>query len=128
MTWHMNESGNRADRQLWWRSAGDEARPLSSWIRSLVDWAGRLGADPKDSTDAKLQKRLTVALFAGTAPVHDRCGASCYIVAGAPLAAAAPAFYSLFTPVNTVVFARTRNLGVYRFTQLLMFADPAVAW
>ena len=118
MTWHMNESGNRADRQLWWWSAGDEARPLSSWIRSLVDWAGRLGADPKDSTDAKLQKRLTVALFAGTLPFTIAWSVM-YIVAGAPLAAAAPAFYSLFTPLNTVVFARTRNLGVYRFTQLL---------
>ena len=30
-----------------------------------------------------------------------------------------PAFYSLFTPLNTTAFARTRNLRIYRFTQLL---------
>ena len=37
-----------------------------------------------------------------------------------PLAAAIPAFYSLFTPINTALFAWTRNVGFYRFIQLLM--------
>ena len=36
------------------------------------------------------------------------------------LGAAIPAFYSAVTPINTVIFAWTRNLGVYRFTQLLL--------
>ncbi|MBV9599256.1 MAG: adenylate/guanylate cyclase domain-containing protein [Chloroflexi bacterium] len=91
---------------------------MSTWIRSLADRAGRLGADPKDSTEAMLQKRLTVALFTGTLP-FTIAWSVIYLAAGAPLAAASPALYSLFTPLNTVIFAWTRNLGVYRFTQLL---------
>ncbi len=91
---------------------------MSSRIRSLVDRAGRLGADPTDSTDILLQKRLTVALFAGTLP-FTMAWSVVYLAAGAPLAAASPAVYSLLTPLNTGVFAWTRNLGVYRFTQLL---------
>lgn len=91
---------------------------MSPWIRNLVDWAGRFGADPKDSTETMLQKRLTVALFVGTLPLTIAWSVI-YLAAGAPLAAAIPAFYSLFTPLNTAVFAWTRNFAVYRFTQLL---------
>jgi guanylate cyclase len=43
-----------------------------------------------------------------------------YFAAGAPLAAAVPTIYSLVTPANTLLFAWTRNLGLYRFTQLFM--------
>jgi hypothetical protein len=43
-----------------------------------------------------------------------------YLLAGVPSAAAIPAFYSVFTPINTALFAWSRNLGLYRFTQLLM--------
>ena len=92
--------------------------PVNAWVRGLADWAGRVGADPQDSNDTALQKRLTVALFAGTLPFTIGWTVL-YLVAGAPLAAAAPAFYSVFTPLNTLIFARTRNLGGYRFTQLL---------
>ena len=42
-----------------------------------------------------------------------------YLAAGVPIAAAIPAFYSIFTPINTAIFAWSRNLGFYRFTQLL---------
>jgi adenylate cyclase len=91
---------------------------MSPWIRSLVEWAGRVGADPNDSTETTLQKRLTVVLCVGTIP-FTIAWSVIYLAAGAPLAAAIPAFYSLFTPLNTAVFAWTRNLGVYRFTQLL---------
>ena len=39
---------------------------------------------------------------------------------GAPLTAAIPGFYSVFTPINTLIFARTRNIAIYRFIQLLL--------
>jgi class 3 adenylate cyclase len=86
---------------------------MSPWIRSLVDWAGRVGADPEDSTETLLQKRLTVALGVGTLP-FTIAWSVVYLAVGAPLAAASPGFYSLFTPLNTAVFAWTRNLGLYR--------------
>ena len=43
-----------------------------------------------------------------------------YFAAGAPLAAAAPVVYSIATPVNTAVFAWSRDFRLYRFIQLLM--------
>jgi adenylate cyclase len=91
---------------------------VSPWIRGLASWAGRVGADPEDSTETRLQKQLTVVLCVGTLPLTIAWSVI-YLAAGAPLAGAIPAFYSLFTPFNTAVFARTRNLSVYRFTQLL---------
>ncbi len=78
--------------------------PRGGWaanaVRSLLDWAGRVGADPTDSPETALQKRLMVALCAGTAAAHGRWSLI-YLAAGAPLAAAIPGFYSLFTPLNT---------------------------
>jgi adenylate cyclase len=92
---------------------------LSSQAEALVAQAGRVGADPADSNDTALQKRLTVALCVGPLPLIVLWSAI-YLFAGVPVAAAIPAFYSVFTPINTAVFAWTRNLEVYRFTQLLL--------
>jgi guanylate cyclase len=94
------------------------APATAAWMRTLVDRAGRVGADPDDSTETLLQKRLIVVLCVGTLPLTIAWSVI-YFAAGAPLAAAIPAFYSLFTPLNTAAFARTRNLRIYRFTQLL---------
>jgi len=92
---------------------------VRAWLRRLLDWAGRVGTAPGDSPETLLQKRLTVALCAGTLPLTIGWSLI-YVAAGAPIAAAIPAFYSLFTPLNTVLFAWTRNLGIYRFSQLLL--------
>ncbi len=43
-----------------------------------------------------------------------------YFAAGVPLAASAPAVYSVITPINTALLGWTRNFRFYRFTQLLM--------
>lgn len=92
---------------------------LSSQAEGLVAQAGRVGADPADGNDTALQKRLTVALCVGTLPLTVLWSAI-YLFAGVPVAAAIPAFYSVFTPINTAFFAWTRNLELYRFTQLLL--------
>ncbi|HEU5093568.1 MAG TPA: adenylate/guanylate cyclase domain-containing protein [Reyranella sp.] len=92
---------------------------LSGRADALVAQAGRIGADPADSNETALQKRLTVALCVGTLPLTVLWSAI-YLAAGAPTAAAVPAFYSVVTPVNTALFAWTRNLELYRFTQLLL--------
>ncbi|OBK51234.1 adenylate/guanylate cyclase domain-containing protein [Mycobacterium sp. 1081908.1] len=72
-----------------------------------------------DSDEMALQKRLAVALFAGTVPL-TLLWSTIYLVVRVPLAAAIPAFYSLFTLLNTALFAWTRKLGTYRFTQLFL--------
>ncbi|MBN9086157.1 MAG: adenylate/guanylate cyclase domain-containing protein [Reyranella sp.] len=92
---------------------------LSRAAGTLLDWAGQVGADPRDSPETALQKQVAVALCVGTLPLTALWSAI-YFVAGVPLAAAIPAFYTLFTPLNTALFAWTRNIGLYRFSQLLI--------
>ena len=92
----------------------------SPYGQRLVACAGRIGADPDDSTDLALQKRLAVALSIGLLP-FTLLWSAIYFAAGVPLSAAIPGLYSIVTPINTLVFAWTRNLGPYRFIQLLMF-------
>ena len=95
---------------------------VSHWIvrcsEQLFDLTGRIGLAAGDSDETALRKRVAIALFAGTLP-FTIAWSVIYLAAGAPLAAAIPGFYSVFTPLNTFIFARTRNLAVYRFTQLL---------
>jgi adenylate cyclase len=92
---------------------------MSRYFRHFLDWAGRIGADPADSNDTALQKRLVVALSAGILPLTI-LWSLVYLAAGVPLAAAVPGSYSIFTPINTAIFAWTRNLRFYRFSQLLL--------
>jgi adenylate cyclase len=85
----------------------------------LVALAGRVGADPLESNDAALQRRLLVLLSVGTLPLTVLWSAT-YFAVGAPLAASAPAVYSVITPINTVLLGWTRNFRLYRSVQLLM--------
>ncbi|MBO0864017.1 MAG: hypothetical protein J2P16_02965, partial [Mycobacterium sp.] len=91
----------------------------SDWIRDLAARAGRIGAAEADTNETALQKRLVVALCAGTIPL-TALWSGIYLLVHVPFAAAVPAFYTVFTLVNTGVFAWTRNLEFYRFTQLLL--------
>ena len=91
---------------------------LPDYAKGLVGLAGRIGVDPTDSDETALQKRLVVVLCVGTLPL-TMLWSAIYLAAGVPLAAAIPGFYSVITPINTAIFAWTRNLGFYRFTQLL---------
>jgi adenylate cyclase len=94
-------------------------RWCSRRARSLAAWAGRIGAAATDTNETALQKRLAVVLCAGTLPFTVLWSAI-YVLVHVPLAAAVPAFYSVFTVVNTAIFGWTRNLEFYRFTQLLL--------
>jgi adenylate cyclase len=85
----------------------------------LVALAGRVGADPHEGGEAALQRRLLVLMAVGTLPMTVLWSAV-YFAAGAPLAAAAPALYSVVTPINTALLGWTRNFRLYRFIQLLM--------
>ena len=99
------------------RAKGDRLGWVADYAKGLIALAGHIGLDPADSVETVLQKRLVVVLCVGTLPLTILWSAI-YLAAGVPLAAAIPAFYSLFTPFNTALFAWTRNLGFYRFTQL----------
>jgi len=85
----------------------------------LMAAAGRIGVDPSESSDAALQRRLLVIMSVGTLPL-TLLWSVIYFAAGARLAAAAPAVYSIVTPINTALLGWTRNVVLYRFIQLLM--------
>jgi adenylate cyclase len=101
------------------RSA-DSVRWITSASRRLVARVGRIGAARSDSSELALQKHLIVSLSVGLLPLTFLWGVI-YFIAGAPLSAAIPGLYTVIAPINTAVFAWTRNLVVYRFTQLLIF-------
>ena len=88
-------------------------------MKALITLIGRIGLDASDSDDTALRKRLAVILCAGTLPL-TLLWSAVYLAVDAPIAAAIPGFYTAFTPINTVIFAHTRNLKFYRFTQLLL--------
>jgi adenylate cyclase len=82
-------------------------------------WVGRIGTAAADTNEIALQKRLAVVLCAGTLPLTTLWSVV-YLLMHAPAAAVAPVFYTVFTLANTALFAWTRNLEFYRFTQLLV--------
>jgi adenylate cyclase len=88
-------------------------------MKALITLIGRIGADTHDSDETALRKRLTVVLCAGTLPL-TLLWSAIYLAVGATIAAAIPGFYTAFTPINTAIFARTRNFRFYRLTQLLL--------
>jgi adenylate cyclase len=102
---------------------GTQGISLFAWASGaaakLVALAGRVGSDPHEGGEAALQRRLLVLMAVGTLPMTVLWSAV-YLAVGAPLAAAAPAVYSVVTPINTALLGWTRNFRLYRFTQLLM--------
>jgi adenylate cyclase len=88
-------------------------------MRALITLIGRIGVDTSDSDETALRKRLAVVLCAGTLPL-TLLWSAIYLAVGAPVTAAIPGFYTAFTPINTAIFARTRNFRFYRFTQLFL--------
>jgi adenylate cyclase len=100
--------------------SAERVRWISSVCQRLVAQVGRIGASPTDSTERALQKRLVVSLSVGLLPLTFLWSVI-YFAAGTPLSAAIPGLYTVIAPINTAVFAWTRNLVVYRFIQLLMF-------
>jgi len=88
-------------------------------MKALIALIGRIGSDTSDSDETALRKRLAVVLCAGTLPL-TLLWSAIYLAVDAPIAAAIPAFYTAFTPINTAIFAHTRNFRFYRVSQLLL--------
>jgi guanylate cyclase len=86
----------------------------------IASWVLNIGRDPADSTDVALQKRLLVSISLAVLPAGI-VWSGIYFLAGANIASAIPGTYVILGLANTALFAVTRNIGFYRFTQLLMF-------
>jgi guanylate cyclase len=99
-----------------WTAAGMSAPSMQQLVARTL----QIGADPADSSDIALQKRLAVALSLAIVPLA-LIWSAVYFAVASPLAAAIPGSYAIITAITTAIFALTRHLGVYRFGQLLMF-------
>ncbi len=89
----MARDGAPDIRRFGWASAA---------FAKLVALAARVGADPLESADAALQRLVMVLMAVGILPLTILWSVV-YFAAGAPLAAAAPAVYSVATPINTAL-------------------------
>jgi guanylate cyclase len=89
-------------------------------LREIAAKILSIGRDPDDSTDVALQKRLVVSISLAVLPAAIVWSAI-YFLAGAPIAGLIPGSYAILVLANTALFAVTRSIGFYRFTQLLMF-------
>jgi adenylate cyclase len=111
------------ERLVSWIDAAAARRLPIGWTTAFEPFAVKvslIGAASSDSTELALQKRLMVWLSVGLLPLTFLWGVA-YAVAGASLSAAIPISYTIIAPINTAVFARTRNLAAYRFIQLSIF-------
>jgi guanylate cyclase len=92
----------------------------SGLLQRLTRRVADIGSNPSDSEEVALQKRLAVSLSLAIVPLALAWSAI-YLAMDAPLAASIPGSYVLLAPVNTAIFALSRNIRLYRFGQLSMF-------
>jgi hypothetical protein len=86
----------------------------------------QLGADPTDSAERRSQKQLLVGIALMVLPAGLLWG-SLYWVFGEPIAALFPWCYVVASALCLATFARTRNFGFLRFSQLaLILVTPAM--
>lgn len=86
---------------------------------NLVTLIARIGADPSDGEDVRLQKTLLTAsslilILAGAA------WGLIYFAFGEPLAGSIPLGYAVISTLSVLVFAHHRSFHVFRFIQLLL--------
>ncbi len=91
----------------------------STPLHKLIALAARIGADPSDSDDVRLQK----ALLVGGSFMFILAGALwgiAYTAFGEPLAGLIPLLYAVVSSVSVAIFAFTRRYHFFRFSQLLL--------
>lgn len=88
-------------------------------MKKVFAWVARIGADPNDEDDIKLQKSLLVIcailfIFAGAA------WGLMYILFGEALAGMIPLSYSAISLLSIFNFGLTRRYHFFRFSQLVL--------
>jgi len=92
---------------------------IQKMFRRALPSIARIGSDPNDEDDIRLQKSLLVVcaipfIFAGAA------WGVMYILFDEPLAGAIPLSYSIISLFSTIRFGRTRQYRFFRFSQLTL--------
>jgi len=92
-------------------------------IRQLIQWmlplVSRIGADPQDSDDVRVQKSSLV-LGAFMFIVAGIFWGLVYLLFGESLAGLIPLFYAIFSALSVVLFHLTRRYQFFLFSQLLL--------
>ena len=89
-----------------------------AWL-DLLAAIGRIGDDPYDPDDVRLQKRILVAIALITTIAGILWGGM-YLLLGQPAAGMIPIAYAPLTLANLAVFHSTRRYPLFRFCQLLL--------
>ena len=89
-----------------------------AWL-DLLAKIGRIGDDPYDPDDVRLQKRILVAIALITTIAGILWGGM-YLLLGQPAAGMIPIAYAPLTLANLAVFHTTRRYPLFRFCQLLL--------
>ena len=92
---------------------------LQNWIQKTLPLVARIGSDPRDEDDIRLQKSLLV-ICAFPFMVAGWAWGLLYFFFREPLAGAIPFSYAIFSMLSILYFARTRQYAFFRFSQLLL--------
>ncbi|MBI3244351.1 MAG: adenylate/guanylate cyclase domain-containing protein [Chloroflexi bacterium] len=92
---------------------------MQNVLRKFLGLLSRVGADPDDGDDLRLQK----ALLVGGSIMFIAAGALwglMYIFFGEPLAGSIPLGYAIVSFLSLIIFGLTRRYRFFRFSQLLL--------
>ncbi|HJS19583.1 MAG TPA: adenylate/guanylate cyclase domain-containing protein [Anaerolineales bacterium] len=92
---------------------------LQHWIERVLSSVARIGSDPHDEDDIRLQKSLLV-ICALLFMAAGWAWGLMYFFFREPLAGSIPFSYGVFSLLSILYFARTRQYAFFRFSQLLL--------
>ena len=92
---------------------------LQDWIERTLPAIARIGSDPTDDDDLRLQKSLLV-ICSFLFMVAGWAWGLMYYFFREPLAGSIPFSYGIFSLLSIINFARTRKYAFFRFSQLLL--------
>jgi guanylate cyclase len=88
-------------------------------MKEIFAWVVRIGADPNDDDDIRLQKSLLAVLAFPFAFAGGAWGLM-YILFGEPLAGMIPLSYAVISLLSIIHFGLTRQYHFFRFSQLVL--------
>ncbi|HLF75096.1 MAG TPA: adenylate/guanylate cyclase domain-containing protein [Anaerolineales bacterium] len=92
---------------------------LRRLIRRALPWVARIGIDPNDSDEVRLQKSLLV-LGSSMFTAAGALWGILYFLFGQFIAGAIPLSYAIVSSISIVIFHLTRRYRFFLFTQLLL--------
>jgi len=92
---------------------------IQTLIQQTLPLVARIGADPKDSHEVRLQKSLFV-LGSFMFIIAGALWGVCYLLFGEPIAGSIPLAYVAVSCLSIIAFHVTRSYGFFLFSQLLL--------